>query len=69
MLGLLVSTFLGVFIETLSPSFGPKGYHPKISDGYIGILFKCPPNTMEETCFELQDLGAEIVDAEEVKQP
>jgi hypothetical protein len=69
MLGLLISTFLGVFIEMLSPSFGPKGYHPKISDGYIGILFSCPTNVEEETCFELQDLGAEIVDVEEVKQP
>ena len=69
MLGLLISTFLGVVIEMLSPSFGPKGYHPKISDGYIGILFDCPANTDEETCFELQDLGAEIVDIGEVKQP
>jgi hypothetical protein len=69
MLGLLISTFLGVFVEMLSPSFGPKGYHPKISDGYIGILFRCPIGIEEKTCFELQDLGAEIVDPSEVKQP
>lgn len=69
MLGLLISTFLGVFIETISPSYGPKGYHPKISDGYIGILFRCPLNVDEETCLELQDLGAEIVHPSEVKQP
>jgi hypothetical protein len=53
----------------ISPSSGPKGYHPKISDGYIGILFRCPVSSDEETCLELQDLGAEIVDPEEVKQP
>lgn len=69
MLGLLISTLLGVIIEMISPSSGPKGYHPKISDGYIGILFRCPVSTDEETCLELQDLGAEIVDPEEVKQP
>ena len=48
MLGLLISTFLGVFVEMISPSFGPKGYHPKISDGYIGILFNCPIHRSEE---------------------
>jgi hypothetical protein len=69
MLGLLISTFLGVFVEMISPSYGPKGYHPKISDGNIGILFRCPTNFEEETCLELQDLGAEIVDPAEVKQP
>ncbi len=69
MLGLLISTFIGVFIETISPSYGPKGYHPKISDGYIGILFRCPANVEEKTCLELQDLGAEIVNPAEVKQP
>lgn len=69
MLGLLIATFLGVFVEMISPSYGPKGYHPKISDGYIGILFNCPVNIEEKTCLELQDLGAEMVDPEEVKQP
>lgn len=69
MLGLLISTFLGVFVEMISPSYGPKGYHPKISDGYIGILYRCPAHIDEEACMELQDLGAEIVDPSEVKQP
>lgn len=69
MLGLLISTFLGVFVEMISPSYGPKGYHPKISDGYIGILFRCPVGVEEKTCLDLQDLGAEIVDPAEVKQP
>ncbi len=69
MLGLLIATFMGVFVEMISPSHGPKGYHPKISDGYIGILFTCPAHIDEKTCLELQDLGAELVDPEEVRQP
>jgi len=67
MLGLLISTFLGVFTETISPSFGPKGYHPKISDGYIGILFACPPKLDEGTHTALKELGAELLHRSEVK--
>jgi hypothetical protein len=61
MLGLLISTFLGVFIETISPSFGPKGYDPRISDGYIGILFTCPFDCDEKMHSELQQMGAELI--------
>jgi hypothetical protein len=28
MLGLLLSTFLGVFIEMISPTYGPAGLRP-----------------------------------------
>jgi len=31
MLGLLISTFIGVFVETLSPTYGPTGYHPDVT--------------------------------------
>lgn len=68
MLGLLVSTFLGVFVETFSPTFGPKGYHPKISDGYIGVLYCCPPRQDEQTISALSDLGAEFIPDSEVVQ-
>jgi len=67
MLGLLISTFLGVFIETISPSYGPSGYHPKISDGHIGILFTCPPWEDEQMHAALKDLGAELIHRSEVK--
>ena len=43
MLGLLISTFIGVFVETISPSYGPQGYDPRITDGHIGILFSSTP--------------------------
>jgi hypothetical protein len=67
MLGLLISTFLGVFIETITPSYGPKGYDPRVSDGYIGILFSCPDKLVDPTHSTLIELGAEIVDKPEVK--
>jgi len=67
MLGLMLSTFLGVFIETISPSFGPKGYHPKISDGQIAILFECPQKLEQNAHKILSELGAEIVHQPEVK--
>lgn len=67
MLGLMLSTFLGVFIETISPSFGPKGYHPKVSDGQIAILFECPQKLEQNVHQILSDLGAEIVHQSEVK--
>ena len=67
MLGLLISTFIGVFVETISPSFGPSGYHPKVSDGHIGILFTCPPWEDEQMHAALKELGAELVHRSEVK--
>jgi hypothetical protein len=59
MLGLLISTFLGVAIEALSPSFGPKGYHPNITNGEIGILFYCPPDLENNVHSALLELGAQ----------
>ena len=66
MLGLLVSTFIGVFVEALSPSFGPKGYHPKISDGNIGILYTCSPEMYQEANAALSKVGANLIPSSEV---
>lgn len=68
MLGLLISTFIGVFVETISPSYGPKGYHPKISDGHIGVLFSGPVQLDEQLHSALSDLGAELVHGVEEKK-
>ena len=68
MLGLMLATFLGVFLETISPSYGPKGYHPKISDGYIGVVFTCPVDLDSQMHAALTGLGAELVHRSEVKQ-
>jgi hypothetical protein len=64
MLGLLISTFIGVFVETISPTFGPKGYNPKISDGYIGVLFNCPSRASDRLKAGLVELGAELSEVE-----
>jgi hypothetical protein len=69
MLGMLLATFFGVFIEMISPSSTLKGYHPRISDGYIGILYRNPPRLDESIHSILTELGAEFVAPEEVKQP
>ncbi|HZW02528.1 MAG TPA: quinol:electron acceptor oxidoreductase subunit ActD [Anaerolineaceae bacterium] len=60
MLGLLISTFIGVFVETITPSYGPEGYDPRITDGKIGILFTCPPEVDCASYDELVSLGAEM---------
>lgn len=68
MLGLLISTFIGVFVETITPTYGPKGYHPKVSDGNIGILFAGPSELDPGVHSALGELGAEMVhDVEEEK--
>jgi hypothetical protein len=66
MLGLLLSTFLGVFVEMISPSYGPQGYHPKVSDGHIAILFTCPPDQDKQMHAAMTELGAELVHRSEV---
>lgn len=68
MLGLMLSTFLGVLLETLTPSYGPKGYHPAVTDGKIAILFNCPSELDERMHTELMQIGAELVHRSEVKQ-
>jgi hypothetical protein len=69
MLGMLLATFFGVFIEMISPSTTLRGYHPKISDGYIGILYANPARMDERIQSALEELGAEFIPAEEVRQP
>ena len=66
MMGLIVSTFLGVLWESAFPSFGTKHYHPQISDGRIGILFRAPKERLEEIVAMLRERGAEeIIEPEE----
>lgn len=68
MLGMLISTFLGVVIEMLTPSYGPKGYHPKVSDGQIGVLFEIAPELDKKVHSALKELGAELVHSSEVEE-
>ena len=61
MLGMLLSTFLGVFLDSTFPSYRPMKYVPEISDGKIAILIECPPPDEEKVTDVLKKLGAESV--------
>lgn len=68
MLGMLISTFIGVFVETISPSFGPRGYDARVTDGQIGVLFQAAPDLDPQLHEKLTGLGAEIVHGAEDKK-
>jgi hypothetical protein len=68
MLGMLVSTFLGVFLDSQFPSYQPKEYVAEISDGNIAVLFNCP-ETEVDTCMDtLTRLGAQSIRPAEAQQ-
>jgi hypothetical protein len=68
MLGLLLSTFLGVFLDSYFPSYRPMHYVPEISDGKIGVFFSCPQENSEKITKAMTLLGAEKVEAAEAQQ-
>jgi hypothetical protein len=61
MLGMLLSTFLGVFLDSYFPSYRRMKYVPEISDGKIAILIECPQPDEEKVTDVLKQLGAESV--------
>ena len=61
MLGMLISTFLGVFLDSRFPSYTPKEYVPEISDGKIAILIECEPGDEKEIEAAMTKIGAESV--------
>lgn len=67
MLGLMISTFLGVIWESTFPSWGPKEYHPEISDGKIAVVFNCPPEIHTQVHEDLGKLGATWLHRTEAK--
>ena len=68
MLGLLISTFLGVFLDSTFPSYRPMEYVPEISDGKIAVLFHCPQGKQEKFSKAMTALGAEKVEVAEAQQ-
>jgi len=68
MLGMLVSTFVGVFLDSTFPSYKPKEYTPEISDGKIAILFRCPAEKETKFVEAMKLLGAEKVEPAEARQ-
>ncbi len=61
MLGMLLSTFLGVFLDSFFPNYRPMKYVPEISDGKIAIFVECPDCDEQKITDLLKKLGAESV--------
>ena len=68
MLFALLSTFLGVFLDSYFPNYRPLEYVPEISDGKIGIFFKYPVEEQEKFVDAMNQLGAESVRPTEAQQ-
>ncbi len=68
MLFALLSTFLGVFLDSYFPNYRPLEYVAEISDGKIGIFFKCPEDQQKKFMDALGNLGAESVKLTEAQQ-
>jgi hypothetical protein len=68
MLFALLSTFLGVFLDSYFPNYRPLEYVPEISDGKIGIFFKYPLEEQEKFVDAMNQLGAESVRPTEAQQ-
>jgi len=61
MLGMLLNTFLGVFLDSRFPSYTPKEYVPEISDGKIALLIECEPAQEQGIQNAMAQIGAESV--------
>jgi hypothetical protein len=68
MLFALLSTFLGVFLDSYFPNYRPLEYVPEISDGKIGIFFKYPVEEQEKFVEAMNQFGAESVRPAEAQQ-
>ncbi|HEX8993256.1 MAG TPA: quinol:electron acceptor oxidoreductase subunit ActD [Anaerolineales bacterium] len=68
MLGLMGFSFLGLFVDSGFPSYTPKEYIPQISDGRIGVLFRCPADDESKFVEALTKAGAESVSPAEARQ-
>jgi len=68
MLGMLISTFVGVFLDSRFPSYRPMEYVPEISDGKIAVLFYCPEDKQDQFTKAMTAIGAEKVEVAEAQQ-
>lgn len=61
MLFMLIATFLGVFLESVLPSFEKKEYAPELSDGDIAIIIDCSADQRANIEKALTNAGAKMV--------
>lgn len=67
MLLMLLSTFLGVFLDSYFPNYRPMHYVPEVSDGKIAILIECAQSNEAKITDVLKKLGAESVQQTEAQ--
>ena len=68
MLFLMLSTFIGMFLNSNFPTYSPKYYVPEVSDGKIAVLVSCSPEDEDKITSSLTDAGAESVQKAEARQ-
>jgi len=68
MLGMLLSTFLGVFLDSFFPNYRPLEYVSEVSDGKIAVFFACPKESKDKFTKTMTTLGAEKVEVAEAMQ-
>lgn len=68
MLIMLLSTFLGVFLDSTFPSYRKMQYVPEISDGKIAVFFNAPAEERDRYEQAMTEAGAEAVREAEARQ-
>jgi hypothetical protein len=68
MLFALLSTFLGVFLDSFFPNYRPMEYVSEISDGKIGVFFKVTQDEQQKFADVMNQIGAESVKPAEARQ-
>jgi len=61
MLLMLISTFIGVFLDSRFPNYTPMEYVPEISDGRIALLIECAVEMEEKVQQAMREKGAESI--------
>jgi len=68
MLFALLSTFLGVFLDSYFPNYRPMEYVAEVSDGKIAVFFKCSEDDQKKITDAMEKLGAESIKTAEAQQ-
>jgi hypothetical protein len=68
MLFALLSTFLGVFLDSYFPNYRPMEYVSEVSDGKIAVFFRVPEADQNKFTEALGQMGAESIRPAEARQ-
>jgi hypothetical protein len=67
MLGLMLSAFIGLFVDSGFPTYAPMHYVPEISHGKIALLFHVPDGDEQRYIDAVKRIGAESVESAEAR--